>query len=296
MAWTTLAPGVLVRQSRAYQMNSAVLLRDGHALVFDPGVLPSEMTDIANRVAQDAPHFERVALVFTHPHWDHVLGRDWFPAATTFAHVGFADELKADEAKIEASAKKWIEGAGEPWPRPFRAFEPTLAVRGTARAELGPFEVVAHEIPGHCASQIAIHLPAEGVLVSADTLSDIEIPWLDAAPWVYRRSLTAMHWLFEQEDIRFLVPGHGAVAIGRLEGYRRVVRDLDYLLHLEQRVIEAHANGWSLLETQDRLAAMDYLGKDAAYPMNDVHRGNVKQAYESLVERAGEPEAPEAGA
>jgi glyoxylase-like metal-dependent hydrolase (beta-lactamase superfamily II) len=287
-AWTELAPGILVRQSRAYRMNSAVLLRDGHALVFDPGVLPSELTDLANRVAQDAPRFENVAVVLTHPHWDHVLGRDWFPAATTFAHVGFADELQRDEAKIEAAAKKWIEGEGEAWPRPFRVFEPTLVVRGTARVELGPFEAVAHEIPGHNASQVAIHLPAEGVLVSADTLSDIEIPWLDAAPWVYRRSLTALHWLFEQEDIRWLVPGHGSVAIGRIEGYRRVLRDLDYLLNLEQRVIEAHGSGWSLAETQDRLMAMDYLGKDAAYSMNDVHRENVKYAYDSLVERAGE--------
>jgi glyoxylase-like metal-dependent hydrolase (beta-lactamase superfamily II) len=290
-AWTELAPQVLVRQSRAYRMNSAVLLRDGHALVFDPGVLPSEMADIAARVAASASRFEQVAVVFTHPHWDHVLGRDYFPAATTFAHVGFADELERDEAKIEASAKSWIEGAGEAWPRAFRAFEPTLVVRGTARVELGPFELVAHEVPGHDASQIALHLPGEGVLVSGDTLSDIEIPWLDAAPWIYRRSLTALHWLFEQEDIRYLVPGHGSVAVGRIEGYRRVLRDLDYLLVLEQRVLEAHANGWTLAEAQERLATMDYLGKDAEYAMNEVHRENVKYAYESLVERVGEAEA-----
>ncbi len=286
-AWTGLAPGILVRQSRCYRMNSAVVLRDGHALVFDPGVLPSEMADLAARVAGSAPRFEQVALVFTHPHWDHVLGRDHFPAATTFAHVGFADELERDETKIEAEAKSWIEGQGEAWPRPFRAFRPDLVVRGTARAELGPFELVAHEVPGHCASQIALHLPAEGLLVAGDTLSDIEIPWLEAAPWVYRRSLNALHWLYEQEDVRWLVPGHGSVAAGRTEGYRRVLRDLDYLLLLESRVAEAHAHGWSLAETQDRLADMSYLGKDADYPMNDVHRSNVKHAYESLVERVG---------
>jgi glyoxylase-like metal-dependent hydrolase (beta-lactamase superfamily II) len=281
-AWTELDEGVRVRQSRAYAMNSLVLAREGWALVVDPGVLPSEMDDLAEQVAGTAPRFDQVAVAFTHPHWDHVLGRPWFPAATTLAHVGFADELARDEAKIESKAKGWIEGAGERWPHPFRAFEPSLAVRGTARVELGPFEVVAHEIPGHSPSQVALHFPELGLLFAADTLSDIEIPWLDGPPWVHRRSLTAMHWLFEQEDIRTLVPGHGAIALGRLEGYRRVLRDLDYLVRLEQRVGDAFARGLALEATQAELAAMDYLGKDADYPMNDVHSNNVKFAWQGL--------------
>ncbi len=282
-AWTSLTSELHVRRSRAYEMNSVVVARDGHAIVFDPGVLPSEMDDIAAHVCAVAPRFEQVSVVFTHPHWDHVLGRDWFPAATTLAHVGFADELERDAETIETAAKRWIEGAGEAWPRPFRPFAPRLAVRGTARVELGPFELVAHEVPGHCASQIALWLPAEGVLVAADMLSDIEIPWLDGPPWVYRRSLTALHWIFEQEDVRWLVPGHGPVAEGRLAGYRRVLRDIDYLLLLEQRVAGAHARGASLEETQAELATMEYLGRDADYPMNDVHRQNVGFAYEALV-------------
>ena len=285
-AWTDLGDGVLVRRSRAYQMNSVVLAREGHALVVDAGVLPSEMADIAARVDAVAPRFENVTLAFTHPHWDHVLAKPWFPAAVTLAHVGFADGAERDAEKIERSAREWITGAGEAWPVPFAAFAPDLAVRGTARIERGPFELVAHEIPGHDASQIALHVPDCGLLVCADTLSDIEIPWLDGAPWVYRRSLTAIHWLFEQEDIRFLVPGHGAIAYGRVDGYRRVLRDIDYLLHLEQRVGEAFKRGDSLEQAQAELAAMDYVGKDAEYAMNDVHRGNVKFTWEGLAEMA----------
>ncbi len=291
-AWTELAPGVLVRQSSAYRMNSTVIALDGHALVVDPGVLPSELDDMAARVEALAPRFENVTLAFTHPHWDHVLGRDWFPAATTVAHVGFADELERDAASIEQSARAWIEGAGEAWPRPFRAFAPARAVRGTVRVELGPIAPITHEVPGHCASQIALHLPEQGVLVAGDTLSDIEIPWLDGPPWVYRRSLMALHLLFEHEDIRFLVPGHGAVAFGRAAGYARVVRDLNYLLQLEQHVAAAHARGAALAETQAELARMDYLGKDAAYAMNDVHRDNVKFAYASLADSPEEDPTP----
>ena len=285
-SWTDLGDGVHVRRSRAYEMNSVVLVRDAHAVVIDPGVLPSEMADMAAFVAARAPRFENVALVLTHPHWDHVLGLPWFPAATTVAHVGFADEAERDAAKIEASAKAWVEGAGEAWPVPFAAFEPDLKVRGTVAVRLGPFDAIAYNAPGHCPSQMALFFPDTGVFVAADMLSDIEIPWLDGPPWVYRRTLKELHWVFEQEDVRVLVPGHGAIATGRAEGYRRLLRDLDYLLVLEQRVEDTRARGWSLAETQAECAAMDYLGKDAAYAMNDVHRENVTFTWAGLEERA----------
>lgn len=289
--WTDLGDGVHVRRSRAYAMNSVVLVRDAHAVVIDPGVLPSEMTELAAFVAGRAPRFEQVALVFTHPHWDHVLGRPYFPAATTVAHVGFADELERDAADIEHSAREWIEGADEAWPRPFAPFRPDLAVRGTAALPLGPFDAVAYDAPGHCASQLALFFPALGLFVAADMLSDIEIPWLDGPPWVYRRTLKDLHWVFEQEDVRVLVPGHGPVATGRAASYRRLLRDLDYLLVLEQKVGAARAKGLSLEETQAECAAMDYLGKDAAYAMNDVHRDNVRFTWNGLAERAGEAPA-----
>lgn len=290
-AWTDLGDGVQVRRSRAYEMNSVVLALDGHAVVIDPGVLPSEMREIAAFVADRAPRFEQVALALTHPHWDHVLGRPYFPAATTVAHVGFADEVERDAAEIERAARAWIEGAGEAWPRPFAPFVPDLTARGTVALRLGPFDAVAYDAPGHCASQLAFFFPARGVFVAADMLSDIEIPWLDGPPWVYRQTLKSLHWVFEQEDVRMLVPGHGAIATGRADAYRRLLRDLDYLLVLEQRVAASRERGRSLAETQAELAAMDYLGKDTDDAMNDVHRENVRFTFEGLAERAAEPTA-----
>jgi glyoxylase-like metal-dependent hydrolase (beta-lactamase superfamily II) len=267
-------------------MNSVLLAAEGHALVIDPGVLPSELDDIARIVAAEAPRFENVALAFTHPHWDHVLGSPWFPGATTFAHTGFADEVERDEQEIRDKSEKWIGEQGEKLPQRFQAFEPSLKARGTALLKLGPFDVVTYDTPGHSGSHLALWLPAQGTLVAGDLLSDIEIPWLDAAPWVYRASLKALHWLFEQEDVRLLVPGHGPVAHGRVNGYRRLLRDLDYLLHLEQAVGEAWKKGSSLDETRAELARMEYLGKDAEYAMNDVHAENVRFAWQALADSA----------
>jgi len=285
-AWAEPAPGVRVRTSRCYAMNSVLLASEGHALVIDPGVLPSELDELAAAVAADAPRFENVALAFTHPHWDHVLGLPWFPGATTFAHTGFADELERDEQEIREKSEAWIGAQGERPPQPFRAFEPALKARGTALLKLGPFDVVTYDTPGHSGSHLALWLPARGTLVAGDLLSDIEIPWLDAAPWVYRASLKSLHWLFEQEDVQLLVPGHGPVAHGRVHGYRRLLRDMDYLLHLEQAVGEAWKKGSSLEETRAALARMEYLGKDAEYAMNDVHAENVRFAWQALADSA----------
>src|SRR5262249_62126533 len=151
---------------RCYAMNSALFMADGHALVVGPGVLPSELDDLAAVVAEAAPRFESVALAFTHPHWDHVLGLPWFPGAATFAHAGFADELERDAARIAAEAERWIAAQGERPPQAFQPFTPDLKARGTALVRLGPFDVVTYDTPGHSASHLALWLPQHGTLVA----------------------------------------------------------------------------------------------------------------------------------
>jgi glyoxylase-like metal-dependent hydrolase (beta-lactamase superfamily II) len=218
-----------------------------------------------------------------------VLGAPWFPGATTFAHAGFGDELERELDHVVQRATEGLAAKGEKLPHAFRAFRPTLSARGTTRVELGPFEVVTYDTPGHSGCHLAFWLPGHGVLVAGDLLSDIEIPWLDGPPWVYRASLKSLHWLFEQEDVRVLVPGHGPVAHGRTNGYRRLLRDMNYLTQLEDRVGAAWKNGMSLDETRVELARMDYLGKDAGndeIAMNDVHAKNVGFAYTALADSA----------
>ena len=138
--------------------------------------------------------------------------------------------------------------------------------------------------PGHNGAHFAFWLPQHGVLFAGDLLSDIEIPWLDGPPWVYRASLKALHWLFEQEDVRTVVPGHGPVANGRIAGYRRLLRDMDYLMHLEENVGAAWKRGLSLEDASRELARMDYVGKDAEYSMNQVHAENVRFTWQGLAD------------
>jgi len=286
-AWTDLGSGVHVRQSRVFWMNSALLLDREHAVLVDPGVLPSELDDLADAVRAAGPR--TVSIVFTHSHWDHVLGRPWWPQAGTVGHAELGTELRRDAAAILAEATGHAAQFGETWSQGFQPFEPDLVVEGEpvfARDEraiaLGPWQLMLREARGHCDSQITVHLDDRRLLFAADLLSDLEIPWLDREPATCRHTLMQIEALVADGAVERIVPGHGAIAQDARESLERVRRDLRYLDALESGVSEAYRAGLSLEETQARFAAMDYVGKGAAHPMDDVHRENVRITWEAI--------------
>lgn len=289
--WTELGDGIHVRQSRAYWMNTAVLVAEDHAVLVDPGVIPSELDDLAAFVDRAAP--VRTTLIFTHDHWDHVLGRPWWPDADTIAHDRFAAALEQHALSIAAEAVRCAEAHGETWTRGFDPFVPDHAIAGLHFTPVGPFRMVFRDAPGHCASQLTLHLPDEHLLFAADMLSDIEIPMLHAPAAVYRRTLEGLAPLIEGGAIETLVPGHGSIAQGA-EVRDRLRRDLLYLETLETRVEACRQAGLDLDSTQASLADMGYTGKDASYTMVAEHQRNVRTAWaqprpQSGPRRAGAP-------
>src|SRR2546430_701734 len=110
-AWSDVSPGVRVRQSRVYWMNSVVLLDREHTLIVDPGVLPSELDEIAREVGAFEPR--RITLIMTHGDWDHVLGAPWWPAAAILAHDAMAAETRAKRERILESTRRAVEQEGE---------------------------------------------------------------------------------------------------------------------------------------------------------------------------------------
>jgi len=277
-AWTDLGDGVRVRQSRLYAMNSVVLASPEHVVMVDPGVLPSELDDIA--VAVDAEHAERVTLVLTHAHWDHVLGRAWWPAAPVIAHAGFAEALERDEARVFAEAKRAAESCGEEWDAPVEPFRPNVAARGEWQGALGPWALVLRDAFGHADHQLSVHLPEQGLLLAADMLSDIELPILSGGVPPYRETLNRLRGVFDAGEVDTLVPGHGAIARGA-DAKRRLRDDLAYLDQLEDVVRDAIAAGRTIEQTQ---AAFPTPQRPTVPPgsMDEVHRRNIARTWAAL--------------
>ena len=133
---------------------------------------------------------------------------------------------------------------------------------------------------GHCDSQLNLHLPESRTLIAADMLSDIEIPWLNRPPAIYRATLDALVPLAEHDAIETLIPGHGAIARDADAVRARIQRDLDYLDALEAGVREAKSRGLTREQAQEKLAGMKLEVADAEM-MAPVQRENVKLAWEA---------------
>jgi len=153
---------------------------------------------------------------------------------------------------------------------------------------------VLRDAPGHCDSQLSLHLPERRLLLAADMLSDIEIPWLNRACEVYRRTLEDLLPLARGGAFETLVPGHGSIARGREAVLMRLHRDLDYLERLETGVRDALRQGLTVEAARSRLETMEYLGKDSSEtPTREIHIQNVEHAYRGL-EAAGPSKPPSA--
>jgi glyoxylase-like metal-dependent hydrolase (beta-lactamase superfamily II) len=267
-------------------MTSTVMLDARQAVVVDPGILPSELDDLARVLAEARP--QAVMLVLTHPHWDHVLGRPWFPDARTVAHDGFAAVVQRDAGRILDEAQRLAEQHGERWTRGFEPFRPDQEVSGLHFLKLDPWRLVVRNAPGHCQQQLSVHLPDAKVLLAADMLSDIEIPTLDGPPTNYRRTLADLLVLAQNGAIETLVPGHGAIARGQDAVLERFQHDLDYLATVVRGVTEARGAGLTLEAATERLAALDYTGKGGTpFPMAENHRKNVAHAWHEAEQAAG---------
>lgn len=281
--WFGLRGGHRVRRSRRWEMNSGLLRDGGHALLVDPGLSPSEVTEMLAEVPASA----ELLVVYTHHHWDHVLAHPALPAgATTLAHERFADRLAADVEHARAEAAALATELGESWPAPHAAFAPKRTVGAGETMRHGPWTVEVLHAPGHSADSIALLVQEAGVLFAGDLLSDIEPPSLNEPPAVYRDTLAKLRPWVESNAAEVLVPGHGNLARGRRAMLARFDADLAYLDALEAGVEEAVAAGRSVDDTVRALDSMRYPGGSGTpYSTADWHRANVRLVWESRATR-----------
>jgi glyoxylase-like metal-dependent hydrolase (beta-lactamase superfamily II) len=224
---TRISEGVLVHQSAFCQSNAVVVQgRDGVLLV-DPGVHGHELAALADDLHTLG---QEVAVGFsTHPHWDHML---WH------ARLGTAPRLAT--AQCAATAHDRLVDAQTKAAR--IAEDVSLDLLG----ELTPLPAGASEIPwngprvrilehrAHAPGHAALLMEDDGILMSGDMLSDVEVPLLDLDD----RGDPMSHYLDALrmfDDVtagaNIVVPGHGSLGRGEEVG-SRVDRDRRYILAL----------------------------------------------------------------
>jgi len=168
-------------------------------------------------------------VILTHYHADHIYGLQVFKAlgAQIVAHEGGRDYLVSDQARLRLEAARqelapWV-GAST------RLVEADRWISGAARLTVGGVEMLLQPMgPSHTPEDLAIYLPAQGVLFAGDVVFRQRIPFVGQAD--------SRHWIASLDtllalDARVIVPGHGPLS-------REPRQDLrltrDYLLFLRE--------------------------------------------------------------
>ena len=252
--------------SGIWQTTSTLLSQDGSCVVVDPAYFPHELEEIAS-VAQSLGHAE--AVVFTHGHWDHVVGHSAFPGVPVYCSAPLAMAIAADNRKPLDKARefdsRWYVTRPVPlaWPSEVHGLKEGQPLRA------GTLELRVLSLPGHCADALGLFLESDGILIAGDYLSPCEIPFvsdLDAYRATLRRLLAMM-----KDEIRTVVPGHGPLlTAGEARSIARA--DLAYLDRLAE------------LRTHDDPAAADAIPMPRAanvIGMREHHLDNIRAALQS---------------
>lgn len=258
---------VETRTSGIWQLSSAVLSSRGHVVVVDPGYFPRELSELR---ALAAARGEVVGVVFTHGHWDHVLGWREFPRARIFGSPSLVEAVRTSAPAARKNLEdardfdgRWYVDRGAPiaWPPVIEPLGespgPTLTVGDLALEPL--------TLPGHSADGLGLVLRARGLLVAGDYLSPCEIPFVEDLA-AYRDTLRRLLALLP--DLDEVIPGHGPRLSAR-EARAIAEADLTYLDRLTDRAAAGDVAGALALE----------LPRAASVPgMAEHHLDNVRAA------------------
>lgn len=207
--WVELADGVLARRYRELDLTVGLVVGDGACLVVDTRGDAVQGAELAAAVREVTAAPWQLAV--THAHFDHCFGTAAFLPAPVWAHHRCARYLRATGEQQRTQWQRYYEQQGQPSVAAAISAAPLVApdhpVDGTAELDLGGRRVVLlHPGPGHTDHDLAVWLPADGVLFAGDLVEHGAPPdFGDAMPLAWPDTLDALLRLAPAT----VVPGHG---------------------------------------------------------------------------------------
>ncbi|CAB1127664.1 putative Lactamase_B domain-containing protein [Candidatus Hydrogenisulfobacillus filiaventi] len=281
--WQELTPGVWVAASALYALHSVLLRTRSGWVAVDPGFLPEEVAALA-RQARERAGAEPILTVLTHSDFDHLAGVGSLgEALAVSSHWDVSNEAESWEELTQFDQKYYLQ-------RPWGEQPPSLAgARRWRNGDADPEGVYGFWMPGHTWDSLALVVPALGLLVAGDYLSEREFPLVTASWTAYGRSLDRFAAVIDTFDLQWLVPGHGQPARGRAALRERVAWARDYWERVTALAEAAVTAGrpWQALAAE----AVPFGGRPLPAALTEEHRANLRRAWEAR--RWGDPPGPD---
>jgi glyoxylase-like metal-dependent hydrolase (beta-lactamase superfamily II) len=214
-------------------MNTIVVTAGRDAVVFDPSFALDEI----NEVQQAVSAADRLHILITHSHFDHVCGIGSFPTADVTVSTTTAKEFTSGAAsrQLDAAARDWgINWPGKP--RLDRVVDPDTSFT------CGPFTIETIDIVGNSVDGIGYLVEDLGLFVCGDYLCTVCYPTFDASIDDSISTCERILDFLTTRRVTKVVPGHGSDLIAD-EAAAVGAADIAYLRTLRDRASELSASG-----------------------------------------------------
>jgi glyoxylase-like metal-dependent hydrolase (beta-lactamase superfamily II) len=256
--------------NQGFVSNAGVVVSDDGVLVIDALGTPALARRLIEEIAKVTTQPVRTVVV-THYHADHIYGLQAFreAGARIVAHVGARGYIGSDTARLRLQASRdelfpWIDERTQ-------VVEPDQWVDSDLTLTLGSTTVqVRHVGPAHTTEDLAVVLPAAGVVFAGDLVFRGRTPFVgqaDSGRWI-----ESLDQLIAARP-RVVVPGHGPAAT---DPERDVALTRDYLKHLRDTMGRAARD---LEPFDDAYAKTDWSRFEAMPLFKQVNRMNAYNTY-----------------
>ncbi len=315
-----LSDRVLVLKEDVMGNNITAIASKKGLVVVDNSGYPSTARKVREIIAKEFKRGDFAFVVNTHFHWDHAWGNQAFPEATVIGHADCPSMMERDREyvatrvqnqrqRLEEQKSKLAQAApdsreADAIRRSIRQTEreikdhsegfiitpPQVTFNDRMTWNLGNLTLKMYFFGrAHSGTDIFIHIPEEGILLTGDIFLDRRwlplfagLPELDIPKWI-----EVLHIILDGDDtLTQVIPGH-------LDFWTPEKLDLwrDYIVDLWNGLQKARTEGLDLEAAAARLPLGEkyyYLRENGHTDarIQQFHRGNLEAFWSQLVESA----------
>ena len=194
-------------ESALFRTTSTLIQTKDCILLVDPTWLPQEIKTIQLHI-ETIQNNRPLYLLFTHSDYDHIIAWKAFPEAKVIVSKAFIknpSKEKIIQQIIDFDHSYYIQRD-----YPILYPEGDLIVQNDGqKLTIGDTTLQFYFAPGHNMDGMFTIIQPLGIFIAGDYLSNIEFPYIYHSSTEYEKTLHKVNYIFANQRIRMLIPGHG---------------------------------------------------------------------------------------